>query len=148
MKLVDLSCGRVMKYAASGDAAAGREPVQIRTISTHTFFQCMGDKFAVRARSYENTHLEILIADFAMKRFDFRSAIFVSAPYHMRRLRLIAARVLKGRFQGVVFVPSDAEGVHMLTWPFYAYDRKAICREFCKIGYYLGYTYLPFLFIS
>jgi len=41
----------------------------------------------------ENTHTEVLVAMQMMKRLDFRTAILVSSPYHMRRIKIIAERV-------------------------------------------------------
>lgn len=42
---------------------------------------------------YENTHIEILEAKKMMDAAGYTSALFVSSPYHMRRIRLISKTV-------------------------------------------------------
>ncbi|WP_169737441.1 YdcF family protein [Desulfobulbus elongatus] len=67
------------------------------------------------ARSWslmENTHKELMLAKCAMDRLQLHSAILVSSPYHMRRIRLIADRVFdKERYRIVcVAAATDQEG--------------------------------------
>jgi uncharacterized SAM-binding protein YcdF (DUF218 family) len=42
-----------------------------------------------REKYFENTHIEVLEAKRLMKRYGLSSAIFVSSPYHMRRIKII-----------------------------------------------------------
>ncbi len=49
---------------------------------------------------YENTHIEILEAGKIMEQLGFQSVILVSAPYHMRRIKIISSQVFDPkRFQ-------------------------------------------------
>lgn len=44
-------------------------------------------------RFYENTHLELIAGKSMLDSLGFTSAIFVSSPYHLRRIKKIADRV-------------------------------------------------------
>jgi len=48
-------------------------------------------------RFYENTHLELIASKAMMDSLDFTSAIFVSSPYHLRRIKIMAGRVFTER---------------------------------------------------
>jgi hypothetical protein len=55
---------------------------------------------------YENTHIEVLLAERVMKQHGFKSAIFVSSPYHIPRLKLITEKIFNESSSKIVFVPS------------------------------------------
>ncbi len=42
---------------------------------------------------YENTHVEALLAKQIMEQLGFKSALLVSAPWHMRRISIIASQI-------------------------------------------------------
>ena len=55
---------------------------------------------------YENTHIEILHAQEMMNVLELRSAIMVSSPNHMRRIRLISQKVFGDQSLFVSYVPT------------------------------------------
>ena len=73
----------------------------------------------------EATHLEVLEAKSVMDRQGIRSALFVSSPYHMRRIKLIAGLVFDPATYAVRFIPTrpappemDLRSIHLenLRW--------------------------------
>ncbi len=90
-------------------------------------------------RHYEDTHIELLNAKTILDASGFKSVLLVSSPYHMKRIKMIADRVLDSRSYRVACVPSRYES--------YAYDgalangvniRRAL-REYLKILWFLVY---------
>jgi len=57
---------------------------------------------------YEATHVEMLLAKKAMDACGFKKAIFVSSPYHMRRIKIMSGRVF-GPSYDIKLVPSHFE---------------------------------------
>ena len=53
---------------------------------------------------YEDTHIETIEARKIMFDFGLKSAIFISSPYHMRRIKLIVTKVFAGEQDGFYFV--------------------------------------------
>jgi hypothetical protein len=60
-------------------------------------------------RFYEATHVEMLLAKKAMDACGFKKAIFVSSPYHMHRIKIMANRVFDSSYE-LRLVPSRYEG--------------------------------------
>jgi len=58
---------------------------------------------------YERTHVETLIAKKLMDARGLKSAIMVSSPYHMERIRLIANKVFGERANRISYVPTRYE---------------------------------------
>ena len=88
----------------------------------------------------ENTHLELLHAREMMDKASFKSAIFVSSPYHMRRIKIILNKVLDKPYYTLLFVPTSFERVNEKFWLFYEYDRNWIIKEYAKIAWFFIYT--------
>jgi hypothetical protein len=59
-------------------------------------------------RYFENTHVEMLLAKKAMDAYGFKSAIFVSSPYHMKRIKIITGKVFDSAYD-ITLVPSRFE---------------------------------------
>lgn len=100
-----------------------------------------------RYRWYENTHLELILAREYMTAYGFASAIIVSSPYHMRRVKLLASSVFPQDEFEITCVPDRYESMHSSWWT----DRKAIMwisREYTKIAWFLFYHRFSELFIS
>ena len=91
-------------------------------------------------RLMENTHLELLHAREMMDKASFKSAIFVSSPYHMRRIKIILNKVLDKPYYTLLFVPTSFERVNEKFWLFYEYDRNWIIKEYAKIAWFFIYT--------
>ena len=89
---------------------------------------------------YENTHIEVLGALKMMEDFGMSSAIFVSSPTHMRRIRIITNQVVPDptgyqiAFRGTRYVP--AGNVVSLFHPVMA---RQVALEYVKIGWFLLY---------
>ncbi|HOI73766.1 MAG TPA: ElyC/SanA/YdcF family protein [Syntrophales bacterium] len=103
----------------------------------------------MRARSphyrsfFENTHVEVLEAKRIMDRHGFRSALFVSSPYHMRRIRMIAGDVFDPAQYAVSFIPTRFE-----KWPESLFDRTTtqfilMTQESLKILWFQAYRLWP-----
>ncbi len=90
-------------------------------------------------RYYENTHIEALEAKKMMDTAGYKSAIFVSSPFHMRRISIIASRVFKTKdyqisFSGSRYLRQGNSFSSMFNW----YKVKQISSEYLKIaGFYL-----------
>ena len=89
---------------------------------------------------YENTHIEVLAALKMMADFGLSSAIFVSSPTHMRRIRIITNQVVPDPtryqiiFRGSRYVP--AGNVVSLIHPVKA---RQVALEYVKIGWFFLY---------
>jgi len=92
----------------------------------------------------ENTHLEIALARRIMDSLGFTSAIFVSSPYHLRRMKIIAKSVFLDtanthKFQ-LYFVPTRNETPHLSSWFLNSHDLKFVASEYGKIAWFLIYS--------
>jgi hypothetical protein len=90
---------------------------------------------------YEDTHLEISEAKKVMSRYGLQSAIFVSSPYHMRRIKIIVANVFDTKESEVYFVPTHYEKAPAWFWELSWVDWKKVGREYGKILWF--YIYFP-----
>lgn len=96
-------------------------------------------------RRYEKTHIEVLLAKEMMERAGFSSAIFVSHPYHMRRIKMIAARVFDRPEYRLYFASTRYEKVNVNRWWLHKDDRQWVVGEYIKILWFLLYAYIPCL---
>ncbi len=93
-------------------------------------------------RYYENTHIEALMAKKMMQEAGYKSALFVSAPYHMRRISIISIKVFtkpdyRLRFIGSRYIQHRGFPF-IFTWS----NIKQVCIEYYKIfGFYLYQAY-------
>ncbi|HVN95376.1 MAG TPA: ElyC/SanA/YdcF family protein [Syntrophorhabdaceae bacterium] len=90
---------------------------------------------------YEDTHIEILEAKKAMDKAGLTSAIFVSSPYHMRRISIMAAKVFGNHRYRLTFVPSRYEEDDSASWFLHKRDLKFVFSEYSKIGWFMLYRY-------
>jgi hypothetical protein len=86
-------------------------------------------------RRYEDTHAEILLAKRAMDACGFRSAIFVSSPYHMKRIKIITGRVFNSSYD-IKLVASRFENKFDTSLPSQQ-DIQHVITEFPKIVWFL-----------
>jgi uncharacterized SAM-binding protein YcdF (DUF218 family) len=89
---------------------------------------------------YENTHLEIIEAKMIMSDYKFKSAVFVSSPYHMRRIKIIVSKVFKQAEGGFYFMPTRFEKAPANFWELSSKDWKNVCTEYLKIIWFLIYA--------
>ena len=93
-------------------------------------------------KHYEDTHVEALEAKRMLDERGFRSAILVSSPYHMRRIRLIAGTVFGGGY-ALTYVPARNEAAPTgADWGDRA-GRRTIVREYLKMVWFC--LYAPFI---
>jgi len=86
---------------------------------------------------FENTHVEILEAKRMMEQYGLKSAIFVSSPDHMRRIKIITERIFFEEPVRIVFVPIRVEPAHQdLTLS----DYRRMGKEYVKIIWFLMYS--------
>ena len=89
----------------------------------------------------EQTHTALIIAKQVMERVNISSAIFVSNPYHMRRIKLIADNVFENSVFKIYCVPSRYSKVSTF-WLLHIKDIKWIFTEYIKIVWFRVYTFL------
>ncbi|MGZ6208316.1 MAG: YdcF family protein [Syntrophales bacterium] len=86
---------------------------------------------------FENTHVEVLEARRMMEQYGLKSAIFVSSPEHMRRIKIIAEKIFYKEPVQIVFVPIRVEPAHQdLTLA----DYRRMGKEYVKIIWFLMYS--------
>ena len=90
-------------------------------------------------RLCENTHREMLRARSMMEALGLKSAILVSSPYHMRRIKIIANRVFGAEEYRLGFKPTRYENAAM---PWFASLKgvKWVTAEYCKILWFFCYS--------
>ncbi len=94
---------------------------------------------AVPPSFYEDTHLEIIEAQKIMSGYGLKSAIFISSPYHMRRIKLIAMKVFDADKGDFYFVPTRYEKAPGNYWELSLADWKKVRREYGKIMWFFLY---------
>lgn len=89
---------------------------------------------------YEDTHIEIIKAEKIMSVHGLKSAIFVSSPYHMRRIKFIAGKVFNLNRDGFYFVPTSHEKAPANFWELTSVEWRKVRREYGKIVWFFIYT--------
>lgn len=89
---------------------------------------------------YEDTHIEIIEAQQVMALFGLKSAIFVSSPYHMRRVKFIAGKVFDADKGDFYFVPTRYEKAPKNFWELSPVEWKKVRREYSKIIWFYIYA--------
>ena len=79
-----------------------------------------------------------------MEGLGFTSAIFVSSPYHMRRINIIAKSVFLDpkntpTFK-LYFVPTRYETPHLNFWLLNIHDLRFVLMEYSKIFWFFIYS--------
>ena len=92
---------------------------------------------------YEDTHLEIIEAKKIMSGYGLKTAIFVSSPYHMRRIKLIAMNVFDTNKGDFYFMPTRYEKAPANYWELSFADWKKVRNEYGKILWF--FLYFPWL---
>jgi len=88
---------------------------------------------------YEDTHLEIIDAQKVMSIYGLKSAIFVSSPYHMRRIQIIVMKIFDTNKGDFYFVPTNYEKAPANFWELSLTDWKKVRREYGKILWFFLY---------
>lgn len=98
-----------------------------------------GNYNAAAPRFYEDTHLELIAAKKTLQMHGQKSAIFVSSPYHMRRIQMMVDKEF-GSFSGYYFSPTPYEAAPLNAWEMKASDWKKVWREYVKILWFMIYS--------
>jgi hypothetical protein len=98
---------------------------------------------------YEDTHIELIEAKKIMSIYGLKSAIFVSSPYHMRRIKLITGNVFDFSNNTFYFVPTRYEKAPFDFRELSSSDWKKVRREYGKMLWFFIYfkcsEYINFL---
>ena len=97
------------------------------------------DSSAPEASFYEDTHIEALEAKKIMADFGLKSAVFVSSPYHMRRIKLIVTKVFTGEKGEFYFAPTHYEKAPGRLGDLSLADWKKVGWEYVKIIWFSIY---------
>ena len=89
---------------------------------------------------YENTHIEALEARKMMENLGLTSAILVSSPYHMRRIRIIAGQVFSHEQYRLAFRGSSHVAPGRFPAQFTRTMMRRVVGEYIKIGWFYGYS--------
>lgn len=89
---------------------------------------------------FENTHVEVLEAKRMMEQYGLKSAIFVSSPVHMRRIKLITDTIFHEEPVRIVFVPIRVEPSSQDLFDMTLADYKRMGKEYVKIIWFLMYS--------
>ena len=87
----------------------------------------------------ENTHIEVLGAKRLMDNLGLRSALLVSSPYHMRRIKVITGKVFQDQMT-VSYMPTRYESLGKGFWLFNSDERNFILTEYTKIAWFFLYS--------
>ncbi len=88
---------------------------------------------------YEDTHLELLKAKKVLSGLGLHSAIFVSSPYHMRRIKIMVSKLFSDKINKFYFIPTRYEKAPASVWEFSSSEWKKLRREYGKILWFLIY---------
>ena len=102
-------------------------------------FKSVQKNVAVPPNFYEDTHLEIIDAQKVMSSYGLNSAILVSSPYHMRRIKLIVMKVFDTNKGDFYFVPTSYEKAPANCWELSFTDWKKVRNEYGKILWFFLY---------
>jgi hypothetical protein len=95
---------------------------------------------------YENTHVEVLHAKNMMNAMGLKSAIMVSSPYHMRRIRMISKKVFGEQSRYFSYVPTRYESYPIDLRDMDRVDWMFVIQEYLKICWFRLYS--PFIEIN
>ena len=94
---------------------------------------------AVPPSFYEDTHWEIIEAQKVMSSYGLNSAILVSSPYHIRRIKLIVMKVFDTNKGDFYFVPTSYEKAPANCLELSLADWKKVRNEYGKILWFFLY---------
>jgi hypothetical protein len=116
----------------------------IKYLSPNLYSFKSGQKnIALSPSFYEDTHLEIIDAQKVMSIYGLKSAIFVSSPYHMRRIKIIVMKIFDTNKGDFYFVPTNYEKAPANFWELSLSDWRKVRKEYGKILWF--FLYFPWL---
>jgi len=91
----------------------------------------------------EDTHVEVLLARGTIERMGLDSVVFVSSPYHMRRIKIIAQRLFDRQKIKTRFVATPYETTGGSLWWTNRREIAWVLSEYVKIAWFMIYE--PFV---
>ena len=88
---------------------------------------------------YEDTHIELIDAKKEMTQYGKTSAIFVSSPYHMRRIKIMVKKELGDKNENC-YSPTPFERAPANFWELRFSEWKKVGREYLKIVWFMLYS--------
>lgn len=122
-------------------AINGAKISRIRRITDAEYVACKAKKKKDYREWYEDTHVEVMEAKRLMEANGAISAIFVSSPYHMRRIKLISDRLFDSNRYKILFVPSRSEAAALWPWHISFTGLSWQVNEYAKIAWYIIYQH-------
>jgi hypothetical protein len=89
---------------------------------------------------YENTHREVLYAQKIMNAMGLKSAIMVSSPYHMKRIKMICEKTFGEQARYISYVPTSHEPGMTDFGHVDPAETKMVILEFAKICWFRLYS--------
>jgi len=118
-----------------------RKPTEKKMMAVAGRPQVSINLFGRRLDLYENTHLELLLAQEMMVKLGLKSAVIVSSPYHMRRLQLIAGKVFADDGYEIGLKSTSLAAYGSLACLQSGRSRKHVAGEYLKIIWFLVYSW-------
>lgn len=139
-RLIEDGYARVMLVPALDGMWTSKDGEWVDVVPSHLQGQGSRFDFGQYPRYYENTHIEVLTALKMMADAQLSSAVFVSSPTHMRRIRIITKYVVPDTtryqiiFRGTRYIAYD----NVVSF-FHPVNAKQIVLEYIKIGWFCLY---------
>lgn len=115
----------------------GKNGIRLLT-DNHSSRNTADIKSFVAPKYYEDTHLELIAAKDTLARYGKKSVIFVSSPYHMRRIQIMAEKEFDR--WNVDYSPTPLDPAPLEIWNLKSSDWKKVWREYTKILWFLIYS--------
>lgn len=128
---------------SNGEVLSVKDDGALERISRQILLRCNIHpirKSATYRNYFEDTHIEVLEAKRMLDERGLKSAILVSSPYHMRRIKLIAGSVFRKGAYSINFAPTRFQGSYTAEDWLYDTHRRNILTEYLKIGWFLLYA--------
>ena len=92
---------------------------------------------------YETTYIEILNTKIMMDYLNIKTAVIVSYPYHLRRIKIMLGSVFDNSQYKIILLPSKFEPRKKIFWFLNRDDIKWIFSEYIKICWF--FLHKPFI---
>jgi hypothetical protein len=118
-----------------------REASTLPSLALAQTINSLLNSYVINPNKYcENTHFEVLEAKRLMEQYGLKTAIFVSSPYHMRRIKIISEKIFNGQSSKIVYIPTRFEIAPHHLLQLTIHDWSNIVSEYVKIIWFLIYN--------
>jgi hypothetical protein len=112
---------------------------RIRQITEDEYRSFKARKRNVYRQWYEDTHVEVMETKRLMDANGARSAVLVSSPYHMRRIKLMSDSVFEQNRYTILLAPAKGEEAALPQWTSRGENLYRQLSEYAKIVWYIFY---------